>query len=263
MRRRGKRRRTSSSIDARHAERRTRVRVRRIAVVLTAGALLFSPVAMLTMPMPDVHRLARENPATTAAMRRNAGERIARGKIVNREVVWLSIERMSPHLERALVAKEDPRFFDPPPIRFDPGDLRRSAAAIGERLARASGSAITRRLVRTLYSDTATPFGAWAPAVRITAVRMEKVLTKERILELRLNTDEWGDGVYGAEAAARRFFHKSAADLTAYEAALLVCAAGEHRSPDPDRPGGALTAAANTLVKKMNRRGPAEAARGD
>ncbi|MGH9337507.1 MAG: transglycosylase domain-containing protein, partial [Vicinamibacteria bacterium] len=98
------------------------------------------------------------------------------------------------------------------------------------------GSTITQQLAKNLFLETERTYGRKLKEAVLT-YRLEKALSKKRILELYLNVIEWGDGVYGAEAAARAVLGKSAADLDAVEGALLAAMIPNPRRLDPcERP---------------------------
>jgi 1A family penicillin-binding protein len=134
--------------------------------------------------------------------------------------VEVALAEVSPHLRNAIVALEDQRFFDHSGI--DPFrilgaawvDLREGRAAQG-------GSTITQQLARQFFLTREKTL--WRKAKEaILAIRLEAVYSKVEILELYLNKVYFGDGLYGAEAAARGYFGKSAAELTVAEAAMLA-----------------------------------------
>jgi monofunctional biosynthetic peptidoglycan transglycosylase len=85
---------------------------------------------------------------------------------------------------------------------------------------RRGGSTISQQLAKNLYLSSQRSFVRKGQEAVVT-IMLERTLTKRRILEIYLNVIEWGDGVYGAEAAAQRYFHKPAANLSANEAAFL------------------------------------------
>ena len=136
---------------------------------------------------------------------------------------WRSLDDISPNLVQAVIASEDASFcahygFDIEGHREGPaGQPQRSAAATASAAARPSAS----RPPRTSSSGPAATGSArgWRPA---TPSLIETVWGKRRIMEVYLNVAEWAPGVYGAEAAARHWFDKSADDLTAREAARLA-----------------------------------------
>ena len=147
--------------------------------------------------------------------------------------IWVPLSRISPHLQRAVIVAEDASFFrhhgfdwegirDAATRNWDRGELHRG------------GSTITQQLAKNLYLSPEKNLLRKAREVLITRA-IEGRLTKKRILELYLNVVEWGQGVYGAEAAARHYFRKSAQDLTPEEAALLAAILPSPRHYDPLR----------------------------
>jgi monofunctional glycosyltransferase len=112
------------------------------------------------------------------------------------------------------------------------------------------GSTITQQLAKNLYlSPSKDPVRKLRELV--IARRLEAELSKRRILELYLNLIEWGDGVYGAEAAARRYFRKSAASLNADESALLAGAIRNPRLLDPGNPSVRLRRLQQLILSRM------------
>ena len=114
------------------------------------------------------------------------------------------------------------------------------------------GSTITQQLAKNLYLSTERSLFRKAREALITR-SLEQHLTKERILELYLNVAEWGTGVYGAEAAARHHFGKSAYDLTADEAAWLAAILPSPRRYDPLRKTSFLARRHQRILKSMNK----------
>ena len=139
---------------------------------------------------------------------------------------WISLDALGPLLPAAVIAAEDQRFDEH--TGFDPTEIARVLAPDeGEALRLRGASTITQQLARTLFT------GSERSAARklrelLYAVEMEHTLGKPRILELYLNTVDWGPGLCGARAAARAYFGKRAAHLTPLEAAWL---AGILRAP--------------------------------
>ena len=112
------------------------------------------------------------------------------------------------------------------------------------------GSTITQQLAKNLYLSSERSLWRKAREALITRT-LEHRLTKERILELYLNVVEWGRGIYGAEAAARHHFGKSAADLTAVEAAWLAAILPSPQRYDPIRKTAALTRRHQRILRWM------------
>jgi monofunctional glycosyltransferase len=217
-------------------------------LLLAATAVAFGSVAFLYLTLPDVRPLRTSNPETTAFMELRAREASARGQKPRREHRWVEYRRISPHLRRAVVEAEDGAFW-----QHDGLDLRQIRESVEINLERREfargGSTITQQLAKNLYLS---PDKTVLRKVRelMIARRLEAELPKQRILELYLNVIEWGDGVYGAEAAARRYFQKPAAQLTLDEAALLAGAIINPRTLDPARPSRRLLQR-QQLVKRL------------
>jgi monofunctional biosynthetic peptidoglycan transglycosylase len=133
---------------------------------------------------------------------------------------WVPYEKLSIHLKRAVVAAEDDKFIDHE--GFDWDGIQK-AMEKNERKGRivAGGSTISQQLAKNLFlSASKTPWRKGQEA--IITLMLETVWDKRRILEVYLNVVEWGDGVFGAEAAAKRYFGTSAAHLTSEQAARLA-----------------------------------------
>jgi monofunctional biosynthetic peptidoglycan transglycosylase len=184
-----------------------------------------------------ISRLRTENPVTTSLIEARAKEAQARGQELKRQQYWVTLDRISPNLQRAVVAGEDTNFtthngFDYKAIQkaWDQGflDAAKEAKKEGENDDwlpnlpdfKRGASTITQQLAKNLYLSSERNFFRKGQEALIT-VFLERELSKRRILELYLNVIEWGDGIYGAEAAAQRYFHKPAQALNANEAAFL------------------------------------------
>ena len=166
-----------------------------------------------------VFQLKNANPATTAMMEDRAAEAKARNKPVRQEQTWVPYNKISTALIRAVLAGEDSRFFDHE--GFDWEEIQKAIEKDWEEKRFHRGaSTISQQLVKNLFLSTSkNPFRKLHEA--LITWEMEKILTKRRILELYLNVIEWGDGIYGAEAAARNYFESSAGSLSTDQAAFL------------------------------------------
>lgn len=207
------------------------------ALALFAGVVVLLIYEIVTFPR--VWRLKEANPETTALIETRAREAQERGERPRRVQQWVPLEQISPNLQRAVIAGEDTNFmthhgFDYEAIQRAWDEAQREAAkeaqASGEDQSgwipampnfKRGASTITQQLAKNLYLSTERSFVRKAREAAITYF-LEKRLSKRRILELYLNVIEWGDGIYGAEAAARTYFGKSAANLTPQEAAFLA-----------------------------------------
>src|SRR5206468_335698 len=136
------------------------------------------------------------------------------------EQLWVPITRVSRNLIHAVVAAEDPKFFGHEGIDWDAVKESMEKDVRERRFAR-GGSTITQQLAKNLFFTTHKSVTRKLREM-IAARRLEAELKKARILELYVNVIEWGDGVYGCEAAARRYYGKSAAELDEDEAAGLA-----------------------------------------
>jgi monofunctional biosynthetic peptidoglycan transglycosylase len=161
------------------------------------------------------------NPATTAFMERRLAELQARmGEDAALKHKWVPYDQVSIHLKRALIAAEDAKF--PEHEGFDFEGIEK-ALEKNEKKGRvvAGGSTISQQLAKNLFLSGSRSYLRKAQEAVIT-VMLERMMTKRRILEIYLNVIEWGEGVYGAEAAARHYFGTTAARLTPAQAARLA-----------------------------------------
>ena len=216
---------------------------------LAAPAAAFGVLAYSYLSLPDVRPLKTANPPTTAFMELRAREARAKGQAARRLQRWVGYSRISPEVKRAVLVAEDAAFWQHEGIDFD--QLQESLEADWARgqLLR-GGSTITQQLAKNLYlSPSKNPIRKLRELV--IARRLEAELKKSRILELYLNTIEWGDGIYGIEAAARTYFHKSAAELDASEAALLAGAIINPRVHNPARPTARLLRRQQLILRRM------------
>ena len=205
--------------------------------VLVGAVVVWLAYEVLTFP--NISKLRTENPATTSMIEQRATEVRADGKEPKKYQIWQPIEQISPNLQKAVLAGEDSHFFEH--HGFDWDAIQKAweeAQKEGEKEAKAEGdydpndwippmpsfkrgaSTITQQLAKNLYLSEDRNFLRKGREAAITYF-LEKELNKKRILEIYLNIIEWGDGIYGAEAAARTYFSKSASSLTPKEAAYL------------------------------------------
>ncbi|MEN3327537.1 MAG: monofunctional glycosyltransferase [Acidobacteriota bacterium] len=181
--------------------------------------------------------LRNHNPSSTSLIDTRMKEAQARGQQPRREQAWVPLDRISPNLQRAVLAGEDTNFlthrgFDYEAIQkaFEQAqrESARQAKAEGEDddwlpslpEFKRGGSTISQQLAKNLYLSSQRSFLRKGQEAALT-IMLERTLTKRRILEIYLNVIEWGDGIYGAEAAAQHYFHKPATSLSANEAAFL------------------------------------------
>ena len=161
------------------------------------------------------------NPASTAFMdRRLAALQEKMGEDAELKHKWVPYEKISIHLKRALIAAEDSKFFEHE--GFDIEGIEK-ALRKNEKKGKvvAGGSTISQQLAKNLFLSGERSYVRKGQEAIITLM-LERMMSKRRILEIYLNVIEWGEGVYGAEAAARRYYKTSAANLGPSQAARLA-----------------------------------------
>ncbi len=211
----------------------------KVLFLVFVGAFLIWVLFEFLM-FPDIGKLRTENPTTTSLIEYRLNSTRAEGKTPKKNMIWQPIGQISPHLQRAVLAGEDARFFEHDGFDWDAiNSAWEEARREGEKEAKAEGdydpndwippmpkfkrgaSTITQQLAKNLYLSEERSFFRKGREAAITYV-IERELSKRRILEIYLNVIEWGDGIYGAEAASRYYFKKSASALSADQAAYLA-----------------------------------------
>jgi monofunctional biosynthetic peptidoglycan transglycosylase len=214
-----------------------------------AAAVGFGCVMYAYLTLPDVRPLATSNPPTTAFMDLRDREARAAGKEPRRVQRWVSYNRISPSLKRAVLVAEDAAFWQHDGVDY--AELQKSIEldwARGQLLRGAS--TITQQLAKNLYlSPSRNPLRKLREL--IIARRLEAELKKARILELYLNVIEWGDGIYGVEAAAQTYFGTSASSLGPAESALLAGAIINPRQLNPAHPNPRLVRRQQLIMSRM------------
>jgi monofunctional glycosyltransferase len=222
-------------------------KLRRAVLALLAFGFGYSAFIYLTLP--DVRSLRTSNPETTAFIELRAREARARGEQPKRIQRWAPYSRISSNLTRAVLVTEDARFWKHEGIDFE--ELKESIETNLERMEFArGGSTITQQLAKNLFlSPSKNPVRKLREL--LIARRLEAELSKQRILELYLNVVEWGDGIYGADAAARVYFGKPAGILSASESALLAAALSNARLLNPAHPTPRLRRRQAMVMRRM------------
>src|ERR1044071_2659819 len=207
----------------------------RIVLGVLLGVILYEGVIFVR-----VFLLRSHDPSSTSLIETRADEALDRGQQPRRQQSWVPLDRISPNLQRAVLAGEDTNFvthhgFDYEAIQraWDEGSKisEKEAKQEGDEdpsdwipdLSRfkRGGSTISQQLAKNLYLSSERTAARKVKEAAITYF-LERSLSKCRILEIYLNVIEWGDGIYGAEAAAQTYFRKPAANLTPQEAAYLA-----------------------------------------
>jgi monofunctional biosynthetic peptidoglycan transglycosylase len=217
-----------------------------LRVVRGAPAVGLAVLGYLWLTTPDVRPLARGAPGETAFMAIRAREaRVAAARV---RQTWVPLSRISPLLQRAVIVTEDAAFWDHTGV-----DLHevRTAFSEGFRDGEFRGaSTITQQLAKNLYlSPSRNP--ARKVVELFLARRLEAELSKARILELYLNVVEWGDGIWGVEAASQAYFGVPAGALVSEEAALLAGALINPRVYNPGRPNQRLLRRQEIILRRL------------
>lgn len=230
-------------------------RWRRILLrVVEVGTLLVATGALaLWCSVPNTAPLATENPTSTAFIDLRRAEAEDAGKKFELHWEWRPLGKISRYLRAAVIYAEDYRFYHHDGVDWDAiekavdANLDKGSLAIG-------GSTITQQVAKNLYLSPSRSFVRKLREMLI-AFSLEDHLTKQRILELYLNIAEWGDGVFGAEAAAQKWFGHSAQTLTPAEAARLAIALPNPftRAPNVHKPE--LTKKAVRLIRLFRLQG--------
>jgi len=202
---------------------------------------------------PNISRLKKENPKKTAFMEYT--EKRWKEKGIKRKIArrWVRYSRISPCLVKAVLIAEDDKFWSHEGFDIE-GIEKAIEKNIKAKKFKAGGSTISQQLAKNLYlSPSKSPVRKLKEA--ILTWRIEKALSKRRILELYLNVAEWGEGIFGIEAAARHYYGKSASELGPEESARLAAVL-----PNPKRynPMGSSRYVANRsrlIYRIMVRRG--------
>ena len=184
------------------------------------------------------------NPSSTAFMNRHLEKPGARVRHA-----WAPYERISAHLKRAVVAAEDAKFLDHEGFDWE---AIHKAMLKNEQKGRvvAGASTITQQLAKNLFLSSQRSWARKAQEAAITWM-MERIMSKRRILELYLNFAEWGEGVFGAEAAARHHFGASAAALGAEQAAYLAAVLPSPRRYERGRLTPYIAERSGTILARM------------
>ncbi|NTW51548.1 MAG: monofunctional biosynthetic peptidoglycan transglycosylase [Chlorobiaceae bacterium] len=202
---------------------------------------------------PDVSRLVKTNPGKTAFMEYREAEWRKEGLDKTISQRWVPLKKVSPALVKAILISEDDKFW-----KHDGFDYEAIESAVEKNMKagkfKFGGSTISQQLAKNLYlSPSKNPIRKVKEA--ILTWRIERTLSKRRILELYVNIAEWGDGIFGIEEAAHHYYGTSAAGLSAGQASKLAAVL-----PNPIRyiPTGSsrfVTARSNRIYSIMVKRG--------
>jgi len=234
------------------------------AVLRWVGLVLLAFIALQLFFVGRIAVMAIVDPESTSFQRSEAW-RIATGKDRLRwRQQWVPYGQISDHLKRAVIAAEDGSFVNHEGVDWDALEKAWERNARAEELAarRATlvrtarppkivgGSTISQQLAKNLLLSGERTLLRKGQEFVLT-LALEHTLSKQRILEIYLNSVEWGEGVFGAEAAAQHYYRKSASRLSAYEAARLAVMLPQPKRFEKNPGSGYLSGRASTIVARM------------
>jgi monofunctional biosynthetic peptidoglycan transglycosylase len=247
---------------------------------LYAGPLAFAGAVWffyVSLPWPVL--LPFRNPRETAFMELRIAQSREQDKPLRIQQSWRPLGEISRNLRRAVLVAEDARFYEHGGIDwqalsqevrykgdsdfswFDVGDLRALFGSLNYYRAhrdRVRGrSTLTQQLAKNLYFTEDRSLSRKVGEF-VVARRLELFMSKDRILEVYLNVVEWGPGIFGAEAAARHYFGRSARNLTAEQAAALAATLPHPLTSNPKRRPGRMAWRKSLILARMGVKGPVQ-----
>ena len=215
----------------------------------TLGALVLAFVLAQLWFLGNIVYLDHANPASTAFMESRLDRLREKNPKAALRHQWVAYDRISPHLKRAVVVAEDAKFLDHE--GFDWEAIQKAMTKNEQRKRVVAGaSTITQQLAKNLFLSGDRSWLRKGQEAIITWM-MERVLSKRRILELYLNVAEWGEGVFGAEAAARYHFGTTAAALGPEQSAYLAAVLPSPRRYDRGRVTPYIAGRVDTILARM------------
>jgi monofunctional glycosyltransferase len=220
----------------------------RVGSRLLKGLVLVA-VAIVAVTALPVLLLRFVAPPTSAFMLESALEaRQARERDYRTDYRWVDLEAISPNAALAVIASEDQLF--PYHAGFDLKSIREAVRANAHRRHPRGASTISQQVAKNLFLWSGPSYLRKGLEAWLT-VLIEACWPKERILEVYLNIAQFGRGIYGVEAASRRFFHHPAARLTRAEAALLAAVLPSPLRLHPERPSSYLSSRQEWILAQM------------
>ena len=211
------------------------------------------PLLLYFLFVPDLSKLKKGNPQKTALMEYREKESKEKGKRFRINQIWVPFSNISPYLVKSVLIAEDDKFwihegFDYEAIqKAIEKDIRAGKFKFG-------GSTISQQLARNLYLSPGKNLLRKTREAIITW-RMERVLSKKRILELYLNLVEWGEVIFGVEAASRHYYGKPSSELTPQEAAKLAAVLPNPKKYNPAGDQRYVVNRSNVIYNIMIQRG--------
>lgn len=214
-----------------------------LAALLVYQAGLFLAVLWFNFQPPD----------SSAFMRATLTELRTENPKATLKQQWVPYDQISSNLKRAVIASEDSNFTDHEGVEWDAirkaWEYNLKQAEQGKGKLR-GGSTITQQLAKNLFLSRSRSYWRKGQELMLTYM-IELVMSKERILELYLNLAQWGTDVFGAQAAANRYYHTSAAKLNSHQAAKLAAMLPNPAYYDKHSDTAYLRARAATIQKRM------------
>jgi monofunctional biosynthetic peptidoglycan transglycosylase len=229
-------------------------KISRIRKFIIAALVVMIAFIAFHFVYPDVSSLKKESPKKTAFMEYREKEWIREGKKYKVQQIWVPYKAISPYLVKAVLIGEDDKFWQHE--GFDYEAMQKAMEKdIKAKKFKLGGSTISQQLAKNLYlSPSKNPVRKLREA--IITWRMERVISKKRILEIYLNVAEWGDrGIFGIESAARHYYGKSASALGPEEAARLAAVLPNPRKFNPLGSSRYVVNRSNLIYNIMVRRG--------
>jgi monofunctional glycosyltransferase len=222
-----------------------------LLVLLILAILTF--IAAFYLFSPNVSSLASSNPTTTAFIELYNQKANKDGLIPSLQWKWVSLEEISPVLISSILHTEDTTFWDH--HGFEWSQIKRAFQIIWQQHhIITGGSTITQQVAKNLYLYPDRTLFRKCREFLITH-QLEQNLSKERILEIYLNIVEWGDGIFGIEAASQYWFHCSAKELNPHQAVSLAFVLPNPHKRNPTKLSKRLTVYANILLMKLSQEG--------
>lgn len=211
---------------------------------------------LLWLSLPDVSVLKKSIPKKTALMKEREEEWKKQGKVLRIKQIWVPLNKISPYLINAVLISEDDKFWHHRGIDYEA--IKEALEKNIERRRYAFGaSTITQQLAKNLYLSSKKSIFRKLREMAI-AIQLEMHLRKSRILYLYLNIAEWGEGIFGAEAASLHYFNKHASALTPEEAVRLAAVLPSPRRHSPLDKSLFVERRAAIIYKVMQKRGIVE-----
>ena len=217
-----------------------------IVGLLVAAFLAYQGYVALRLWWWDEH-----NPTSTAFMDARLSAMREKNPAAKLKQQWVPYSKISNNLKRAVLVAEDDKFADHEGFDWD-GIQRAMEKNEKKGKVVAGGSTITQQLAKNLFLSGNRSMIRKGEEALIT-VLMEHILDKERILEIYLNVIEWGDGVFGAEAASRHYYGVSASQLSVEQAARLAAMVPRPRFYDRNRNAPWLMKKTQIIIERMPR----------